>query len=89
MRNPSDTNDELLIQKMRAGDLDAHEALFMKYKQRIFLEAYMRIQNETKAWQITLDVCLWLWNNKATILPDQSLKTVLIGEVHKRIPSHS
>jgi DNA-directed RNA polymerase specialized sigma24 family protein len=88
MQNPTDNRDEQLLHRMQAGDIEAFEILFTKYKQHIFKGAYSRLRNKKEAWDITLEVYSWLWLMKATISPTSCIHSLLISEVRKRIIFH-
>lgn len=59
--------DTLLLQLLEEGDLRAFDALFEKYWQKTYSEAYKRIKNHDEAKDIVQDIFTHIWFNRKTI----------------------
>ena len=72
-----------LVQLLKAGDSNAFDTLYREYYKGLcgFASKYVDI---TEAEEIVQDVMLWLWENKATLNPDFSLKALLFKMVKNR-----
>ncbi|PSL33561.1 hypothetical protein [Chitinophaga ginsengisoli] len=76
--------ERLLLRKIRQGDIEALEILFIFYRQRVFLDAYLRLKDQAAAWSVTTEIYSWLWQHKPNLFPFTSIKLMLQEEVKKR-----
>ncbi|SHN45704.1 hypothetical protein [Chitinophaga sp. CF418] len=76
--------ERLLLIKIRKGDIEALEILFMSYRQRVFLDAYLRLKDQAAAWSVTTEIYSWIWQYKPGLSPFTSIKLMLQEEVKKR-----
>lgn len=76
--------ERLLLSRIRKGDIEALEILFISYRQRVFLDAYLRLKDQAAAWSVTTEIYSWLWQHKPGLSPFTSIKLMLQEEVKKR-----
>jgi len=76
--------ERLLLNRIRKGDIEALELLFLSHRQRVFLDAYLRLKDPAAAWSVTTEIYSWLWENKPGLSPFASIKLMLQEEVKKR-----
>ena len=76
--------ERLLLNRIRKGDIEALELLFLSHRQRVFLDAYLRLKDPAAAWSVTTEIYSWLWENKPGLSPFSSIKLMLQEEVKKR-----
>lgn len=70
-------SDECLLAQLKAGDEAAFTELFNKYRSALYLEAYYRLKDHEEAQDIVQHIFAWIWQHKATIRTDISLKQYL------------
>jgi RNA polymerase sigma-70 factor (family 1) len=70
-------SDEELVEKLRKGDLEAFDAVFEKYSNRLFgfTMKYLKSKEETEG--LVQDVFLKIWENRKKLKKDSSLKSYL------------
>lgn len=81
-------NDEQLFLLLQTGSEEAFNAIFERYRKRLFLEAYTRLQNEEEAYDIVQEVFLWLWNKRSTLEIGNCLKPYLVRVVRNKVVDH-
>ncbi|OMP74849.1 MULTISPECIES: RNA polymerase sigma factor [Chitinophaga] len=81
-------NDEQLFLLLQAGSNEAFNILFERYRKRLFLEAFTRLQNEEEANDIVQEVFMWLWNKRATLDIGNCLKPYLVRVVRNKVVDH-
>lgn len=84
----STAEERLLLSKIRKGNIEALELLFISHRQRVFLDAYLRLKDPAAAWSVTTEIYSWLWENKPGLFPFTSIKLMLQEEVKKRTLRH-
>lgn len=85
MQNLTGYNDEQLFLLLQAGSEEAFNTLFERYRKRLFLEAYTRLQNEEESNDIVQEVFMWLWNKRATLEIGNCLKPYLVRVVRNKV----
>lgn len=70
-------SDIELVEKLRKGNLDAFNAVFDKYGDRLFGFAMKYLKSTTETEELVQDVFLKIWENKKTLKTDSSLKAYL------------
>lgn len=85
MQNLSGYNDEQLFLLLQAGSEEAFNTLFERYRKRLFLEAFTRLQNEEESNDIVQEVFMWLWNKRATLEIGNCLKPYLVRVVRNKV----
>jgi RNA polymerase sigma-70 factor (ECF subfamily) len=77
-------NDEQLFQLLRTGNDDAFNTIFDRYRKRLFMEAYRKLQDAEDANDIVQDVFLWLWNKRVVLDCPTNLKAYLVQIVRHK-----
>jgi RNA polymerase sigma-70 factor (ECF subfamily) len=85
MQNLSSYNDEQLFLLLQAGSEEAFNSLFERYRKRLFLEAFTRLQNEEESNDIVQEVFMWLWNKRGTLDIGNCLKPYLVRVVRNKV----
>lgn len=70
-------SDDELIEKLRKGDLEAFDAVFEKYGNRLFGFALKYLKSKEEAEGLVQDVFLKIWENRKKLKKDSSLKSFL------------
>ncbi|MBW6537710.1 MAG: RNA polymerase sigma-70 factor [Mariniphaga sp.] len=70
-------SDEELVEKLRKGDIEAFDAVFEKYSNRLFEFALKYLKSKEEAEGLVQDVFLKIWENRKTLKKDSSLKSYL------------
>jgi len=70
-------SDEELVEKLRMGDIDAFDAVFEKYGNRLFGFALKYLKSKEETEDLVQDVFLRIWENRKTLKKDASLKSYL------------
>lgn len=76
-------NDEILFQKVQAGDMKAFDMLFMRYYPLLCAYA-KRFVDFDDGQEIVQDVMVWLWENRAMQVIESSPKNYLFKAVKNR-----
>jgi RNA polymerase sigma-70 factor (ECF subfamily) len=88
MQNLSSYNDEQLFLLLQANSEEAFNMIFERYRKRLFLEAYSRLQHEEESNDIVQEVFMWLWNKRATLNIGDCLKPYLVRVVRNKVVDH-
>ncbi|UPK69740.1 hypothetical protein [Chitinophaga filiformis] len=83
-RQLTTAEERLLLNRIRKGDIEALELLFISHRQRVFVDAYLRLKDPAAAWSVTTEIYSWLWEDKPGLFPFASIKLMLQEEVKKR-----
>jgi RNA polymerase sigma-70 factor (family 1) len=70
-------SDEELVEKLRKGDLEAFDAVFEKYGNRLFGFALKYLRSKEEAEGLVQDVFLKIWENRKKLKKDSLLKSYL------------
>ncbi len=62
-----DYNEHITVQRLAEGDADAMDVLYMKYASKVRLFALQMLKNPTDAEDITHDVFLKIWEQRANL----------------------
>jgi RNA polymerase sigma-70 factor (family 1) len=71
-------NDEVLFKMLQNGSEEAFNTLFVRYRRRLYMEAYSRLQDEDEVNDIVQDVFFWLWDRRKAMQAPQCLKAYLV-----------
>jgi len=71
------TSDSELVEKLRKGNVEAFDAVFKKYGDRLFGFALKYLKSKEEAEELVQDVFLKIWENRGTLKKDTSLKSYL------------
>jgi len=69
--------DSELVEKLRKGELEAFDAVFEKYGNRLFGFALKYLKSKEEAEGLVQDVFLKIWENRKKLKRDSSLKSYL------------
>jgi RNA polymerase sigma-70 factor (family 1) len=70
-------SDEELVEKLRRGDIEAFDAVFEKYSNRLFGFALKYLKSKEETEGLVQDVFLKIWENRKKLKKDSSLKSYL------------
>jgi RNA polymerase sigma-70 factor (ECF subfamily) len=70
-------SDDELVEKLRKGDIEAFDAVFEKYSNRLFGFALKYLKSKEETEGLVQDVFLKIWENRKTLKKDASLKSYL------------
>lgn len=70
-------SDAELVEKLRKGDIEAFDAVFDKYSDRLFGFALNYLKSKEEAEGLVQDVFLKIWENRKKLKKDASLKSYL------------
>ncbi len=83
--SPGDDADRTVLERVAAGDLDALEELYDRYKTMAYSIAYRITNDATLAEDVVQDAFLGAWRNAAKYVEGRgSVKTWLLSIVHHR-----
>ena len=77
------TNDEILFQRIQAGDVKAFDVLFMRYYPLLCAYAKQFV-NVDDGQEIVQDVMVWFWENSSMQVIESSPKNYLFKAVKNR-----
>jgi RNA polymerase sigma-70 factor (family 1) len=70
-------SDDELVEKLRKGDIEAFDAVFEKYSNRLFGFALKYLKSKEETEGLVQDVFLKIWENRKNLKEDSSLKSYL------------
>ena len=73
----NNSSDEELVEKLRKGDIEAFDAVFEKYSNRLFGFALKYLKSKEETEGLVQDVFLKIWENRKALKKDASLKSYL------------
>jgi RNA polymerase sigma-70 factor, ECF subfamily len=76
--------DSYLIERFKAGDMDALASIVTHYRQRLVREAVFLLKVLEDAEEVVQDVFIATWNNRASIHSGSSLEPYLVSAVRNR-----
>lgn len=76
-----ETNDRIILRKLKQGDYFTFEFVFKKYQPKLFAIAFRIVKDEEKAHEIVHDVFLKLWANRKQIEVKKTLEAYLVVKV--------
>jgi RNA polymerase sigma-70 factor (ECF subfamily) len=71
-------NDEQLFRLVQDGNEAAFNTIFNRYRRRLYLEAFSRLQDEDEGNDIVQEVFFWLWHKRSSLEVPQCLKAYLV-----------
>ena len=72
-----DNEEKTIVYRLKKGDPKAFEALFNKYKNRLFLFAIKFVKSEDLASDMLHDVFLKIWEKRKQLDPEQSFNSYI------------
>lgn len=77
------SNDWEIIGKLKAGDVQAFNVIYLQYYRGLFAFASQYV-DKSDCEEIIQDVMLWIWENHSVLIPELSLKSLLFAAVKNR-----
>lgn len=81
-------NNERLILQLREGNETTFEFVYKLYYPKLCGFCYQYIRRQEDIEEIVQGTMLWLWENRATLIPEYSLKSLLFTIVKNRALNH-
>jgi RNA polymerase sigma-70 factor (family 1) len=78
-------SDDELVEKLRKGDLEAFDAVFEKYSNRLFGFALKYLKSKEETEGLVQDVFLKIWETRKTLKKNASLKSYLFTIAYHNI----
>ncbi len=72
-------SDEKLMLEIKAGNMIAFDALYKNYSKKLFNFAYSILKSQEESENIVQDVFLKLWESRAKVEKDSSVKSYLFS----------
>lgn len=72
-----DSEEQSLIQRLKAGDHDAFEAIFSRYVTRVYRQAFKLMGNEAEAEEVVQEVFLTIYQKAKTFRGESAFSTWL------------
>ena len=78
----TDVDERAWADRIRAGDMDAFEALYRTYWQRLYAFAFRYVQSREDAEEVTQEVFFRIWRSRAHWVPAGPVRNYLYLAVH-------
>jgi len=78
-------SDDELVEKLRKGDIEAFDAVFEKYSNRLFGFALKYLKSKEETEGLVQDVFLKIWETRKTLKKNASLKSYLFTIAYHNI----
>ena len=78
-------DEHTLLQRMRAGDSEAFEAIYLRYSGVLYSHAAKQLKSQDGAKDIVHDIFMNLWNNRADLHISGALASYLFQSVRNRV----
>ena len=78
-------SDDELVEKLREGDIEAFDAVFGKYGDRLFGFALKYLKSKEETEDLVQEVFLKIWEKRQTLKKDSSLKSYLFTITYHNI----
>jgi RNA polymerase sigma-70 factor (ECF subfamily) len=79
-----DTNEGELLERLRAGDETAYNAIYFAHVVKLIRFAYSYVGSMAAAEDVVEDAFVYLWDQRATVVPKYGLRAYLFSLVHNR-----
>jgi RNA polymerase sigma-70 factor (family 1) len=73
----TDADERALVERIRAGDLDAFEALYRAYWERLYAFAFRYLRTKEDAEDITQEVFFRIWRGRSHWVPAGAVRNYL------------
>ncbi|WP_256007351.1 RNA polymerase sigma factor [Pedobacter deserti] len=80
-----DFNEKALLTRLKAGDKQAFESLYHRYKHRIAGNLLRLLKSEELAEEILQDMFVRLWDRRSSIDPEQSFRSYLFRVAENKV----
>src|SRR2546425_6849159 len=82
----TDADERAWADRIRAGDMDAFEALYRAYWQRLYAFAFRYVHSKEDAEEVTQDVFFRIWRGRAAWIPAGAVRNYLYLSVRNAPP---
>lgn len=76
-------DNRIVVGLLRAGDEQCFDALFRRYYKPLCTYA-ARFVSQARAEELVQDTLMWVWENRTSLLPEMSLKSLLFTIVKNK-----
>lgn len=80
-------NTDTLVEQLKRGDVEAFDALFDEYSQKLFGFALKYLKSEVEAKELVQEVFVRVWENRKSLKSDYSFKsylyTIALNQIRK------
>ncbi|MDH6304807.1 RNA polymerase sigma-70 factor (ECF subfamily) [Parabacteroides sp. PF5-5] len=77
-------NNELLIRLLKEGNEQAFENVYKEYYRGLCAFASQYVDDTSECEEIVQDVMMWLWENRLSLVPEMSVKSLLFTIVKNK-----
>jgi RNA polymerase sigma-70 factor (ECF subfamily) len=77
-------NNELIIRLLKEGSEQAFEAVYKNFYKGLCAFALQYVEEKEECEEIVQDVMMWLWENRKTLMPEMSVKSLLFTIVKNK-----
>ncbi len=88
MKAPDTRTDRQLVCLIRNGDMDAFQVLYYRYTDDLFRFIFSRLGDRETAIDYVQDIFLQIWEKRAALNPDASVKAYMFKTAHNRLIDH-
>ena len=81
-------NDSFQVNKLKIGDIDSFDSLFLKYSPRIYKFSLKYLKSEELAEELTQEVFLNIWEKRGNLDPSQSFNSYIFTISYNLIRKH-
>ncbi|GAA5023112.1 RNA polymerase sigma-70 factor [Marivirga lumbricoides] len=81
----SDGEMKILLSQFQNGDKEAFEIIYNLYWKELYFHAYKRLGDEDHAEELVQELFVQLWEKRAFLAIEKSLKAYLFGNIKNRI----
>jgi RNA polymerase sigma-70 factor (ECF subfamily) len=77
-------NNELIIRLLKEGSEQAFETVYKSFYKGLCAFALQYVEEREECEEIIQDVMMWLWENRKTLMPEMSVKSLLFTIVKNK-----
>ncbi|MBI9062425.1 MAG: RNA polymerase sigma-70 factor [Marinilabiliaceae bacterium] len=81
-------NNNLLIERVKSGDVNAFDQLFNTYSQKLYAFALRYLKSEADAEEVVQELFLYIWKNRKDLRKDTKLQSYFFTIAYNLIKKH-
>lgn len=81
-------NNNLLIERVKSGDVNAFDQLFNTYSQKLYGFALRYLKSEADAEEVVQELFLYIWKNRKDLRKDTNLQSYFFTIAYNLIKKH-
>jgi len=81
-------NNNLLIERVKSGDVNAFDQLFNTYSQKLYGFAMRYLKSEADAEEVVQELFLYIWKNRKDLRKDANLQSYFFTIAYNLIKKH-